>query len=153
MGNFNVGAYGIVLRILNGYVVATSPEFGITITKRFDEVRKSEDIGGLYFDLFKKIGDEIENRKRKKRLIPTPKAPLSLVPKGEAPTLSISDVARILQTSADTVRRLVADQKLKCTLTRGGHRRFKSSDVSLFLNEAPALGLQTQPHLHSDIDQ
>ena len=129
MGNFNVGAYGIVIRILNGYLVASAPEFGITVTKRFDEVRKSEEIGALYLDLLKKITDEIQKRQRLKQSIPVAKAPISLVPKGEPPTLSVSEVARILGTSQDTVRRLVTDQKLKCIFTRGAHRRFRASDV------------------------
>ncbi len=146
MGNFNVGAYGIVLRILNGYLVASAPEFGITITKRFDEVRRSEEIGALYLDLLKKVTEDIQKRQRLKQTIPVPKTPLDLVPKSEPPTLSISDVARMLETSQDTVRRLVSDRKLKCIFTRGGHRRFRSSDINLFLNGADNKEAVPTPH-------
>jgi excisionase family DNA binding protein len=138
LGNFNVGAYGIVLRILNGYIVVTAPEFGITITKRFDDVHKTEDIGALYLDMLKKIGDDVKRRQKHNQSVPSPKVPIDLVPKNDPPTLTIKDAARILCTSEDTVRRLVSDQKIKCIYTRGGHRRFRYSDLEIYLSRTDA---------------
>ena len=132
MANFNPGAYGIIIRIMHGSLIASSPEFGIVITKRFDEVRRAEEIGKLYMDVFTKISDEIKHRTQLSKPIPEPKKPVDLIPKNDPPTLSVADVARILETSQDTVRRLVADKKLRCVLTRGGHRRFRVSDLSAY---------------------
>lgn len=135
MANFDAGKYGIVTRIINGYLVVHSPEFGITITKRFDEIRKAEDIGGVYLDLLKKITEDVTKRAKKNEKIPTPKTPLELVPKGEPSNLSIQEVAQILQTSPTTVRRLVDSGKLKCKLTFGKHRRFRVKDIEEFLGQ------------------
>jgi excisionase family DNA binding protein len=133
LGNFNVGAYGVVLRILNGYIVATAPEFGITISKRFDEIRKSEEIGALYLDLLKKVTEEIQKRQRLKQNIPQAKPPIELTPKGDPASLTVRDVASMLQISQATVRRLVEDKKLKCTVTRGSHRRFRYSEIEAYI--------------------
>lgn len=155
MANFNPGSYGVVLRILNGYLVATAPEFGITITKRFDDIRKREEIGTLYMDLVAKVSDEIKRRVQLGKPVPSPKKIPDLVPKNDPPTLSVADVARILQTSQDTVRRLVEDKKLKCTLTRGGHRRFRSSDVVEYAEKKDEAALLSTIKLptSSELDQ
>jgi len=136
MGNFNPGAYGVILRIVQGYIIVTSPEFNITISKRFDEIRKSEEIGKLYLDLVAKVTEEIKRRTQLGKAIPTPKKVPDLMPKNDPPHLTVADVARILETSQDTVRRLVDDNKLKCTLTRGGHRRFRAADIDSYLSNA-----------------
>ena len=143
MGIFNIGEYGLVLRIVRGYLTATSPEFGITLTKRFDDIKTAEQVGSLYFDMFQKITEEIKRRQKNQISTPQPKKPLDLVPKGDPLTLSVKDVACALEVSEDTVRRLVTDRKLKCTLTRGGHRRFRAADVYEYIEKSTAPPLPT----------
>lgn len=133
MGNFKAGQYSVLLRIINGYLVASSPEFGITVTKRFDEIRKMEEAGKVYFDVLKKITEEVDRRKLKNERLPEPRKALDLVPKGEPPSLSVTDVAKILQVGPDTVRRLADNRKLKCSMTPGGHRRFKVSEIENYV--------------------
>ncbi len=127
---FSIGSYGIVFRIQNGFISANSPEFGLTITKRLDSVRKLEDIGMLYFSLIERISDDVKGRQKRKEKIPTPKESIDLVPKAEPSNLKITDVARMLEMSVDTVRRLTESGKLKSRKTPGGHRRYRVSDVA-----------------------
>lgn len=140
---------------MHGSLVVSSPEFGIVLTKRFDEVRKAEEIGKLYMDVFTKISDEIKRRAQLGKPIPEPKKPADLIPKSDPPALSVADVARILETSQDTVRRLVDDKKLKCVLTRGGHRRFRTADVAEYIEqkEASALMLSLKLPTPPEVDQ
>lgn len=127
MGNSNATEYGVLLRVLRGYLVASSSEFGITISKPFSSVHAASDIGALYLDLLKKIEAEISVRKS--RFEPIPEVSKQVVVPSELPTLHVSDVAAMLGVSQATVRRLVSDGRLKCRLSRGGHRRFLASDV------------------------
>jgi excisionase family DNA binding protein len=136
LGNFIEGKYGVILRIVHGYLIASSPEFGITVTKKFDQIRKSEEIGKLYLDVLAKVSDEIKRRTQTGKPIPEPKKIIDLLPKSDAPTLTVADVARMLETSQDTVRRLVEDESLTCTLTRGGHRRFRPSEIEKYINSS-----------------
>ena len=147
MANFHPGSYGIILRIINGYLVASSPEFGITITKRFDEIKKREEIGTLYFDLFDKIAAAMKAKISAGKPLPEPKKSLDMLPKNDPAILSVSRVAEILETSQDSVRRLVDDGSLKCVLTRKGHRRFRMSEVEKFLKTD--IGRIEPPRLNS----
>jgi excisionase family DNA binding protein len=94
-----------------------------------------EDAGRVYFDLLKKITEELDRRKLRGERVPEPKMALDLAPKGEPPTLSVTDVAEILQVSPDTVRRLADKHLLGCAPTPGGHRRFRVSDVERYFSE------------------
>ncbi len=133
---------------MNGYLIASAPEFGITISKKFDEIRKSEEIGALYLDLLKKVTEEIQKRQRLKQNIPTPKPPIELTPKGDPSTLTVRDVASILQISQATVRRLVEDRKLKCNRTRGNHRRFRYSEIETYISKSSVSLLSPLNHEH-----
>lgn len=134
-----MGGYGVVLRIINGYIVASSPEFGITVTKKFDDIRKMDEIGRLYFDLLEKITNEIKMRTATNQAIPVIRRPQEVIPKNDPPTLTVRDVATMLETSQDSIRRL-ADQKIiKSSLTHGGHRRFRMSDVENYLSKLTQL--------------
>jgi excisionase family DNA binding protein len=50
----------------------------------------------------------------------------------EAYTLTVPAVARILDVSPTSVKRWVAQGRLPCLRTPGGHRRFRRSDVDAF---------------------
>ena len=45
----NPGNFPVVFRIVDGYLLMSAPDFGITVKKRFDVFRKAEEIGNLYF--------------------------------------------------------------------------------------------------------
>ena len=104
------------------------------MTKRFDEIRKAEEIGSLVLDMMKKI--QMEGSKRTSLGIKLPEP--STLPEvrsrslEDPANLTVADAARILETSQDTVRRLVEDGSLKCSTTRGGHRRFRASQIESY---------------------
>jgi excisionase family DNA binding protein len=127
--NFQVGEYMITLRILRGYLVAHAPDFGITVTRRFDEIRKKEEVGELYFDLLERIIKDIDGRKRRKERIPEPIEHKALKDETDPKNYRVRDVARLLEVSEDTVRRLSDSGALPYSTTPGGHRRYRRSDV------------------------
>ena len=129
LSNFEPGKYPVIIRIISKHLVVSSPDFGMHITKRFDEIRRAEEIGSLVLDMMKKIQVEGSKRTSLGLRLPEPSMLAELAPKDDPAHLTVADVARILETSQDTVRRLVDDGSLKCSTTRGGHRRFRASVV------------------------
>ena len=124
--------------------MVSSPDFGIHVSKHFDEIRKAEEIGTLVIDMMKKIQAEVSKNQKTGITLPEPISLSDLSPKNDPARLSISDVARILETSQDTVRRLVEDGTLKCTTTRGGHRRFRASAVEAYRNLCPEIRIRSE---------
>lgn len=136
MPNFNPASYPIVLKIIDGHLTASSLELGITISRRFSEIRKAEEIGSLYLELISRIDQELGKRTARQERIPEPKKLKDLIPHEDPPVMSIREVALLMRVSADTVRRAVAAGRLPSYPTPGGHRRFSASDVRAFIEKA-----------------
>lgn len=52
--------------------------------------------------------------------------------------LSIQDVAQMIGMCEKTVQRMTKEGRIPCTLTDGGHRRFKEEDIKKFLEDRHA---------------
>jgi excisionase family DNA binding protein len=133
MATFNASSYPIVFKIIDGYLLASSLEFGITISKRFSEVRQADEIGSLFLEVLKRIEKEIAKRHALQEPVPEPRKLKELIPSDDPPVMTIREVARLLRVSADTVRRLSDSGRLTSFNTPGGHRRFRLSHVKAFL--------------------
>lgn len=129
MPKFNPENFPIILKVIDGYLVVSAPEFGLHLKKKFDRIHRASDIGVLYLDMVKKIAFELKTLEQRKKRIPSPKR----VSSDEAPfkdaTLSVKQVSTILGLSEDTVRRMADDEKIACRKTPGGHRRFSARSV------------------------
>ncbi len=121
--------YPIQIRVLNGYLTASSPEFGIHLTKRFDEIRKAQEIGELYLEMAKRVKDEGLKLIQNQNPIPELKRP-QLEPLNDDFRLSTKEAAAILGVTVTTVIRWVEAGKIRCKKTLGGHRRLSFTDVA-----------------------
>lgn len=125
----NPGNFPVILKIIDGYLVLSSAEFGLILKKRFDSFRKAEEIGNLYFDMIRKIDEEIAGRLRRKERIPEPKKLNQVLPVEASTVYSVREMSRVLSVSEDTIRRMADEGTLKCKLTRGGHRKFSAFEL------------------------
>ncbi len=131
---FDPRRYPVVTRVVDGYIEVSQPDLGLyRYKKKFDEIRKAEEIGNLVLDVMKEAFDSYMKATREEREAPLPSQPKGVLSPQDSPHLSIREVATVLKVSQDTVRRLCADGKLKPILTRGGHRRFTREQVNNFL--------------------
>jgi excisionase family DNA binding protein len=125
--------YPIVIRIIDGYIEASQPDLSIyRVRGKFDDVRKAEDIGKIILDVMNEATIKYHALISRHEKIPSPSYPKKSIFFPTEATLSMSEVAKYLGTSHDTVRRLCRDGKLNPTLTRGKHRRFRFNEIQLF---------------------
>lgn len=135
----NPGDYPVTFKIIDGFLIMASFEFGISIQKKFNVLKKAEEIGNLYLDLVEKIDKEIKNRLKNKFEIPearTLKKTLKIdTVKEEKKYIPLKKVSKMLGVSVDTVRRMADENEIKCKKTRGGHRRFLESSVLKYIEK------------------
>ena len=144
--------YPVTIRLLNGYFEVSAPDFGIIkAQKRLDELQTAEELGSLVLDVINealKRWDKLEKK-------PTPSKPRGALDSLDLltePLVSIREVQSLLQVSDETVRRLCKKGELSPLLTSGGHRRFKLSDVKLFLEKLKKRKNRKQTHNNSPSD-
>lgn len=128
MTNLEPGAYPITIRIKNGILLVQCGDLGITVSRNFDLIRASKDIGDLYFEVFRKVADEIERRKTDKRPLPSPTITKLAHSHEEKFDVTISVAAQISGFPEHTLRTL-SKEELPCFKTRKGHRRYRKSDL------------------------
>jgi excisionase family DNA binding protein len=129
MKKTNPGHYPVIFKIIDGYLVVHSPEFGMVVKKKFDLLRQAEEIGNLYLDLVRKMDEEIKALSKRKMKIPEARKLKDVLPKESQTFYSVTEMARMLGVSSDTVRRMADEGALKCRLTRGGHRKFTHAEM------------------------
>lgn len=125
--------YPIVIRVVEGYIEASQPDLGIyRARKKFDDIKKAEDIGNIVLDLMKEVVERYYELLSHAEELPLPSYPKGTLNLMITPSLSIRTAANLLGVSQDTVRRICADGQLRYNLTRGGHRRFSLAEIQLY---------------------
>jgi excisionase family DNA binding protein len=129
--------YPITIRILNGWIEISAPDFQIVkAKKKFSDVQTADEIGMLTLEVMKECRTKLDSLHFEKKPIPAPSRPRGIFEREldfSDPMLGTQEVQEILNVSHETIRRLCNSGELSCVKTRGGHRRFKSSDVRMFL--------------------
>jgi hypothetical protein len=128
MANIDPGAYPITIRIKDGILLVQCGDLGITVSRNFDLIHGARDIGELYFDVFKRVSDEISRRAREGKTLPSPTLSKTIKPAEEKFDVPISAAADITGLPEHTLRRL-SKEDLPCFKTPKGHRRYRSSDL------------------------
>lgn len=141
--------YPVTVRILNGYIEVSAPDFGIIkATKTLDDLKSKRDIGDLVIDVINSCNQEIAEHRSKGKALPTPSKPRGVM---EHPNdfrevlLSMKEVEELLKVSCETVRRLCKSGALNYIKTTGGHRRFRLKEVEAFL-QTRKIGLAKHRH-------
>jgi excisionase family DNA binding protein len=131
-------SYPLVIQVIQNHLMIYSPDFNYRVV----ETWRPEDIGQTEM-LVLKVRKELSNRIHLSltRGSPppacSPHSSLRLVE--DQDWISTRDVARLLQVSDETVRRLADSGGIPCRLTPGGHRRFSRKAVSEHLSQSGEL--------------
>lgn len=129
--------YPVTVRILNGYIEVSAPDFGIIkATKTLDDLKSKAEIGDLVIDVINTCNKEIAEYRAKGKGLPTPSKPRGVMERPgdfKEVLLSMKEVEGLLKISCETVRRLCKSGALNYIKTTGGHRRFRLKDVESFM--------------------
>lgn len=134
MQKFKPSNYPLVLKVTDGHLWVSSPDFMINLTERADHFRKPEQIGEMILSAWQRIEELLKKRAPEKEP-PIPSKNKDLFPEPAERLVSISQVARALGLSEQTIRRMAARGEIGAKKTPGGHLRFKESEVSLQARE------------------
>ena len=128
MANFDPGSYPVTIRIKDGILLVQCGDLGITVSRNFDLIHGARDIGELYFDVFKRVSEEVSRRTREGKALPSPTISKAVRAEQEKFDVSISIAAQMTGLPEHTLRRL-SKEDLPCFKTPKGHRRYRSSDL------------------------
>lgn len=106
--------YTLELKLVNGYYMVTSKDFGIHFCVGHWDTFKTEDLGLAVMRCLFEIQVRLDQ---------------GLGPEKPERYLLTGEVAEILNTSKDTVRRMIEKGQLESVDSPGGHRRIKASSI------------------------
>lgn len=127
--------YPILIRVVQGYLVASVPDFDFHLSERIEQISE-KGIGNLIVQLWKKCDLRLRELSQKQELPPEASSQKTLFPSPhQATSWKIQEVSRITGLSQATIRRAVERGDLHCALTPRGHRRFREADVRAWLEK------------------
>jgi excisionase family DNA binding protein len=131
ISNFRAEEYAIVIQVFYksgiGYLSGYQPDFDYRVIEPY----RPNDVGQAEMMMIK-IRREIAARAKSPSPTP-PKKSAKLLDIPERNNLTPRDVARRLNLSEMTVRRLADEGSIKCAYTPKGHRRFSESEIERFI--------------------
>jgi excisionase family DNA binding protein len=132
-GSFKDRDYALVVRVISGHLIITSPDFQFPIPIVLPYNPPSIETGGkALIAAWLQIANYLKELTSRGEPHPSPKKPSEILPK-LVDQISIREACRILGMKPDMIRDLVREGKIPCSRTPKGHRRFSRNSLHEYI--------------------